>query len=682
MTKLYSIFLHLPLISLCSVTCLLPLVFTTNTTDYYELPKTLVLIAFLAVFIFSFFILSLGSGGLKVTLGPITYPLLAFLFWTSQTFFFSRSHSDSYSGWLTNFPGTLLSVLLLCLFFFTLTSLMRKISTIKKVFLYFYLSTFLVSLLGILQAFNRFLFPQEVTHNSFWTPAGINTELTGMIVVLGYITGFYLLWQTLNGKKNLVVIWLSLSLLVVFSYLALLNLAVLWLMLLLGVGIFLLLTKGFDTQKSFLLFFTVLASLFIFTLRLLFFSNLALPQQVSLPLSEKIHLTLSNFTHHPLLGTGPATFSLNFRQYKSVEFNQTPLSSINFTTSGSWAVDQVASIGIVGFLLYLTLFVITLVYLGRFYAATKKGETTHSLSTFLIALVIVLLVSSFLLPTNLALYFFTFLVISLSWALLKVSQPTSFREIKFKGADFGWLITLGTVVLLSLSLNLSWKILTSDLLRRQADRIAPTSPETSYTLLLGAIRINKSADFLHRQFALTNLALADSVAKNPTLNEEEKVKTATILVKQVLNEAKAATTVSPNDSRNWKLYGSVLLQLNNSLPESEISIEDKFEKALALEPTDPDLYVSLAELATRKKNYQEAIGILEKGIQMKANYYPLRQKLAESYLLQAETRAEAKLDYYQKAEAEFKKTLALMDKNNPNFLVIEQKLSQVQETLR
>lgn len=676
-----SLLKQLPLISLISVVSILPLIFSYYNTDQFELPKTFFLIVFISFFTVLFLLLSLLTSSVKLTLGWVTLPPLLYLIWTIISNFFSVDKSLSFNGWLKNSPGTTLISLFLFLLLLIITSLLKKFSTIKKVLLSFHLSSLVLSVVGIMSAFKIYLLPTAIGRGPFWTPGGNNVALTGLVVVLGFLIGFALLWQTLNKYKYLALGLLLLSNSILFSYLALLNSTTLWLLLILGMASFLFLVRRFDSSLLFVSSLLVFVCLSLLILRLFFLNNLTVPTQVNLNFADSLGVVQKSIAQYPITGSGPATFGYDFRRFKPTSLNQTPLFGINFDNSGIWILEVLTTLGVIGALIYLSLFLVPLTLLLRFYLKTKGQESLRALVALLASLTIVLLSSTFLLALNIMVFFFIFLLLSLTSALLKVGMPDYFKDYRFKFSESGWLITIVTLAIIFFNLNSTFKIFRADLNLNRATQ-NKNSPETAYNQLLQAIRLDKNADFMHRQFALINLALANSVAQNGTLSNEKKLETSTTLVKQALNEAKAATSVNPNDSRNWKLYGAMLLQLSKTLGLTQVQIKAQFERALQLEPTDPDIYLNLAEVSSISKNYLEAINLLKKGLELKTDYYPIRIKLADNYLLQADNSPSEKTSYYQRAQEEYQKALGEMAVDNPERTVIQKKLSQVQETLK
>lgn len=158
--------------------------------------------------------------------------------------------------------------------------------------------------------------------------------------------------------------------------------------------------------------------------------GLDLPAEVSPSLSATFAVAGSVFREGPLrvfLGSGPATFGIDWTKYKDPSINQTVFWGVRFNQGQSWITTALPTVGILGFGALLVFFGITLVVLLRALSAGAPPADTRSdagghhsdgLAVSAVVGCISLLITACLYPGVMSLTVLFFLAAGLSVSLL------------------------------------------------------------------------------------------------------------------------------------------------------------------------------------------------------------------------------------------------------------------------
>lgn len=362
-------------------------------------------------------------------------------------------------------------------------------------------------------------------------------------------------------------------------------------------------------------------------------SELVLPWQVTL------NVTASAIQNYPLFGVGPNNFTQAFMVYKPIDINVTGAWSTEFSNGFGLLPSFVTTQGLVGLILWIMLFVFFGIIATKIIRnLPEENEGRFMIISSFVSAVFLWLVSIFTVPSHVILFFafvFTgiFLGISYSYGLVKSCEFYPKKENK----------VYKIVLLVFVVLLVAW----------------------------GIIYFKKTVALLYfsngiKHLSLKgNIALADkSISKAIMFDNEDiywraKAEVALItvsnLISSVNSESSASTTQSVMNEINKVLNQALAdartaigidpLNYYNHLSEARVSeiaanvhmangYENSlraYNSAINLNPKNPLLYLSLANLQARNLKYDDALISLGKALQVKNNYLEAVFLLSQVY---------------------------------------------------
>ncbi len=382
--------------------------------------------------------------------------------------------------------------------------------------------------------------------------------------------------------------------------------------------------------------------------------------------------------NYPILGSGVETFAFSYYKFRPAEHNLVSEWDYLYNKAHNEYLNFLATTGIVGFGGYLILIIFAITAFIKIFFLLTKNHTEQNLKfSFLFAkqeklkpnLLVLALLSGFvsILITN----FFGFSVVAVAIQFFlypAIAETLTLKPKKNLGIQEKLLIyqkigiAASFLVLSVVILNIG-KYWYADYLYAKA--------KTE----------NETGDFVKAENTLTKLIQLspneplywDELANNSTdiavllsqEKDEDKIKKANIYKNLAVEETKNATYLSPSNvnlKRNQAVYFIKLSTLDEKLLlEAVKTLED----ATFLAPTDAKLYYNLSIAYLRTGDYQKAINIMQKTIDLKPNYREARFALALMYI------DEKKIDL-AKAELEY-----ILKNLNPNDEAAKRELDEL-----
>ena len=328
------------------------------------------------------------------------------------------------------------------------------------------------------------------------------------------------------------------------------------------------------------------------------------------------------------LGSGPNTFDLQWAQYKPASINNSTFWNVDFNTGIGFIPTSFTTVGIVGGLSWV-LFFILLLYSGirglLLRPMVDPFSYYLSLSSFLVA--IYLWTFTILYIPNNVMFFFAFFFTGLYLASLR-HLGGEYREKLFVFSNnprLGFVSVLGLTVLLifcAVGVYLVVNRYLGATYFQRAVVVLNTQGDEIETRRM----INKAKSFadidlysrLSSELSLRKLSRILSDTETPV--EERRIQFEDAL-SNAIEDAQRARDIGPLYYQNWfslgRVYQSVVpLEIQGSYENAKLS----YEKALALSPHNPFLYLALAELEVLHANNTEAREYIKKALNEKSNY--------------------------------------------------------------
>lgn len=386
-------------------------------------------------------------------------------------------------------------------------------------------------------------------------------------------------------------------------------------------------------------------------------------------LSTTLDISKAVLSQGTLFGSGPNTFSRDWLVYKPVNVNTTPFWSVNFSFGSGFIPTQVATTGLAGTMLWLSLLAL-LAFIGiKVFSSLpeSRGERLALASSFLAALY--LWTASFMYAPSLSLLTLTFIFSAL---FISAAQSRTGAERQFlasRSFDFSRDAATRTISVLLLSLGtlgflaLGYKALNKTLSVFYFQKAANLSNTAGSSLNAIEAAINRTikfapADIYYASLSRIYFAKAEQAAQATTGTQEENQKTFQSAVSSSIQAARQAVALNPKGFENWLALGTIYA----ALVPAPLSVQGAYENAKFaylqagnMNPNSPETPLLLAQLEVNKGDLAAARDYVSQAVILKEDY-------PDAYLLLA--RIEIQNNNLPGAIASTEK-LVLLSPNNP-----------------
>ena len=621
---------------------LTPILFVNLTTEFFETPKLIFLVAstviLLGLWIFSWIL----KGKVVINRTPLDIPLLILLAVVIISTLFSPSKTIALYGNFPRLHGSTVSWVTYILLYFVTASNLQNVNKIKTFLYTLYGSAVVVSILSLLSFFHLYLpidFAQAVnfttTGSSFSTIALLLILLPLPLISLSYPNKFM---QT------------SLALVVSILFAVVIGLTgsvTLYVLLAIVIAICVLAAKPQKNQRTFPLFLApVAAAAIVILLAYVPFTGNVIqqlennfPKEVQLPFPVSWKVSASAFRDAPFTGTGPSSYLFDFTAYKPVEFNTLTYWNVSFDTAYNEFLQIFATLGGFGIIAFFALALTILVRAWKnaaitvHEAADSSNIVIPSLAISSIAGILLLAVHVSTIVSLVATLFvlaaFLMSQKQVREKVLELSIGISASTASNKKLDlFPIIVFIIYIVLLIPVVYNAYFLIAADYYHRKAITQINKNGTLTYQYLQKAETLNQQNDSYRVDMAQTNFALANAIAvqKGPTkdapqgtLTDQDK-QTIQTLLSQSINEGRAAVTLNPLSSRNWEvlalIYRNISGVANNALAFSL----DTYGRAIQRDPLNPALRINVGGIYSAAKNYDLAIRYYTDAVNLKPDY--------------------------------------------------------------
>lgn len=340
--------------------------------------------------------------------------------------------------------------------------------------------------------------------------------------------------------------------------------------------------------------------------------------------------TLGQTMNAALFGVGPSNFVDAFTLYRPMSLNMTNLWNLRFTSGGPFFFYILTTLGIFGLsaLVYLVYRIIKLA-LKRFELETISVlEKATFVSLFVTILIFAFLPS----PTVLTMTFFA--VLGFLVAQFSLSENTFVARQKTIALPENFivnsLVPLGVIAITAFVAYQLGRVLFAEYLFSQSLYAAQANRGTeTYNLQIQAITLNPMDDSYRATYAQTNLALADSLANQKSLTDEQK-SMVTQLVQQAIREARNAVSLAPQRAADWENLAQVYRSLINFAQGADQWTVASYNQAITLDPNNAQLRFTLGTLFFFSKDYQTAAQAFSLAATLKPDYANAHYNLTQA----------------------------------------------------
>lgn len=582
----------------------LPSFFLTNTTNIFVLPKQLLIISSSMILLVLWSLRMMLEKKISLQVNPFNLAIGVF---GLVVFLSSLLSVNRYDSLFQAIP----LVGIIILYFLYINSIEDK-KAFKTTFYSFVLGGVLAGIISILYGFKVYFFPISQIQTQYFNPFGSVVQS-----IMYFATIFLVLLLNLISKAK---------------------------------------TKLEVNSEN--IFYALSGVIFVLAIGVAIYQIFSSPQiVVLLPFVYGLQISFAaisqnsqRFIQSLLLGSGYGTFAIDFSLFKLASFNQEPkLWSISFPYSSSYALELLATTGLVGALSYIFL-------LFKLIRTKVSKKSILYVGIFALALV------SFLLPFSVSVLFLFFMLIGIYSAKLYLEDDKRFYTVDLKlvtlkrglfalaedknfrydsPAEKRANIMLPTVLFIISSIIVlfvgyfTFKLVQADMAFAQSLLAQNQSDgQKVYNLQRSAIlNFPQRSDF-HRVFSQVNLALANSVSNSITQGSSpsaEVQQTIVSLLQQSINSGRNAITLAPGSAANWENLSQVYRSLIGISQNADQFAIASLQQAILLDPYNPQLYIELGGIYYQLKQYDAAQNQFQVAVNLKPDlanaYYNLGHSL-------------------------------------------------------
>lgn len=371
-----------------------------------------------------------------------------------------------------------------------------------------------------------------------------------------------------------------------------------------------------------------------------------------LPYTTGWVIAIDAFKNFPLIGVGPSNFLSAFTSSRPISFNMTGLWSIWFGVSSNWYFQLLTTVGVLG--------------LGAFLLLIWKIVKSANLKNALSLSGLVALIVFALLPINFLLLFTFYLLL----AVLAVTLPA--KEHSEPSRILPWVILAPVIVAVAAGFYFTGRAYAADLyFKKSMDALSKNQGVQAYDLQIKAITLNPYATNYHVAYSQINFALADALARNQNISDQDRQNIATLLG-QSIREGKAAVALNPKDITNWENLGLIYRRLINFVQGADSWSVAVYNQAINLDPFNPNLRLSLGGIYYGLQNYDQAIQLFQQTVTLKPDFANGYYNLAAAY--------RGKGDFTNAATA-LETALSLVPKDSPDYSKASAELDDLKKKL-
>ncbi|MFH1966515.1 MAG: tetratricopeptide repeat protein [Patescibacteria group bacterium] len=665
MRKIINFLIKFPLYALVF---LIPLFWLPLTIEVYEFNKQYLLV-FLVSLSFLAWLAKLVVVRKKLFFRrtALDFWILVFMLIMILSAVFSIDEISSWFGFYGRFSGSVIGILALIVLYFVVVNNVESVKSEKgksiwglsldKIYSLFIVSSWITIIVTYLSIFNLWSkipnMPGTMFIRSF-NPVGGSLEGLSIFLAMAMSLVVGLVLSKSLGKKKIIsmrIVFLIVSLILLF----LINFSAAWVVL--GVTMFILLVMAFWTRifrervnlLTLPIILLLISTFYLFGLpaKIGFLSDLdtllPLPQELILDSGVARTVAWQSLKDYPVLGSGPGTYVADFVKFKPVEFNNDEFWNVRFDRGSSHIMEMIGTTGVLGILSYILILgiflLIGLVFLSRkrlkvLSANYPISDRRHPISVFpLILAWISLLVAQFVYMQNTVLSFYFWFFMALGVVVWQGVQNKPFKKISFtfdRMPEVGLVMNVILIILVFALAGLFY--MGGRFYLADVRFIEPVeSNEELVSKIEKSIILNNYRENYRQALSQAYLITAWAEANKP--EEEQNIQLLQALASGSIQQARIATSLSPNSVSAWENLGAIYRDTRGLVGGILPFALEAFAQATELEPTNPFFYRERCRLnlISEEKDWDETIGYCQRAIELKDNYLDAHVQLALVY---------------------------------------------------
>lgn len=374
-------------------------------------------------------------------------------------------------------------------------------------------------------------------------------------------------------------------------------------------------------------------------------------------------VSVETLKQSPIWGVGPANYLSAFNMYRPISYNSTDLWSVRFTTGSDFFLTAVTELGLAGIIAFGVLLIAVYKVVAKGFKFSLEAANLSSILEKKSLIVLLVLMAIF--PT-------TPLLLVLLFVLMSILSKSEDEVVSLGISSKVAVVMSALPFLLGLGLLgfYGTKVLASEIkYQKSLDALSANDAKATYNYMQEAVNGNPTVDRYHASFAQVDMALASGLANKKDLTDDDK-KTITQLVQQAINEGKSTVVLNPSRAGNWEILGQIYRSVMPYASGADQFAIQTYTQAVALDPMNPNLRISLGGVYYALGKYDDAIASFKLAILAKNDLANAHYNLAIAY--------KAKKDY-DNAITEINNVLLLVAKGSKDYTLAKTELDNLQK---
>jgi tetratricopeptide (TPR) repeat protein len=327
---------------------------------------------------------------------------------------------------------------------------------------------------------------------------------------------------------------------------------------------------------------------------------------------------------HAVFGVGPQNFLAAFTEGRPVTLNASAIWDARFTAGSSFLFHQATTLGILGAIATLFFFRSCVIPILR--SARSLAHLDYSL-----ALLLALLALLFL-PPSLPICIASVAVILITTPHTKTFPLHLPKKQEWAGTIAGGLLIIAALV----GTYLLGRVYLAEISFGSALAALVKNDGTgTYQALLTTIARNPSSPRYHAALSQTSLSLAATILNRATdaktaLSDKDK-QLVTDFYQQAIREAKVAINAAPKSVIMWENLANIYREFLGIATNADAWTIAALSRAIALDPTNPLLFMQMGSVYLRTNRLDEAISMFQSAVSLKNDLANAHYNLAFAY---------------------------------------------------
>lgn len=374
-------------------------------------------------------------------------------------------------------------------------------------------------------------------------------------------------------------------------------------------------------------------------------------------------IAVDTLKESPFFGAGPANYLSAFNRFRPLSYNQTDLWALRFTSARSFYLTLLTETGLLG----MAGLILLLLAVYRKVRQNIQSDLTKLKDKDLPLVVLLVLLMLFPATTSLIVLMFVFLSLSVkahkTVLNLTAAQPLIGTEslnlkAKYTSRFPALILALPFIIAIVVFFFYSSNVLGAEIkFKKSLDALIANQGTETYTLMGEAINKNPLVDRYHASYSQISFALANSIAQNEDITDQDR-NTIAQLIQQSINEAKSTVALNPQRSGNWGLLAATYRAIMPFAQGSDAFAVQTYNQAIALDPINPDLRISLGGIFYALGIYDDAIRTFELATFAKTDHANAHYNLAAAYREKGDI---------ERAISEMSIVLSLVDRDSADY---------------